>query len=101
MVAVFKSLSGVINQLSSKKSLPKPKDNTKEQKFKPVPKKVLPNPEVIHFGNATSGPLCGASYQGAKVALQTYNCGACLDAWEEVMFDKLYGTNMEEDNTTP
>ncbi len=75
--------------------------STERVKFKTVPKKIITLPDTIHFGNSMSGALCGANYEGARVAIQGFTCGACLDRWEDVMFDKLYGTCLQEDDTTP
>lgn len=87
-----------------KKPLPPPKDKGfAKQRFKPIPKKVIERKieVVIHFGNVVSGPLCKANDKDAKLALQGFTCGKCLDVWEEIMFDRLYGTNSEEDATCP
>lgn len=79
----------------------KPPKAKTEKKFKPVPKAILPREDIIHFGNEQSGPICRAGGKGLRLALQGFSCTKCLDVWEEVMFDKLYGTNMEEDLTCP
>jgi hypothetical protein len=80
----------------------KQKSKTKKKvaaAFKPVPKKILPIPETIHFGNSRSGPLCGA--KGKAVIEGPFTCKACVEVWEGVMFDRLYGTSSEEDATLP
>jgi hypothetical protein len=90
------------------------KPKSVEQKFKPVPKKILPVPEIVHSGNKQTGPFCGVkgitqdetyvvSQVGGEVAfvIQNVTCPQCLELYERAFSDKLYGTSPEEDETLP
>ena len=61
-------------------------------------------PEVIHWGSTR--PACGARGRTQYAlmlpgAVRNVTCKKCLELFEEVFFDQLYGTTLEEDDTTP